>query len=266
MPYDEGVIIATGSATRRLPGQEDVPIVHELRTLEDSLGLRERIADGTARVVVVGAGFIGLEVAATARARGCAVTVLEGLPSPLIRGLGAEMGLAATAVHAADGIDIRCGVLVEGLGVDGVTVNGGELVPADVIVVGIGVAPATGWLEGSGLTLRDGVVCDDTLAAAPGVWAAGDVCRWPNRLFGEEMRVEHWTNAAEQGAVAARNLLATVERRRAGDVRAGAVLLERPGPPPDPVPRPLGHRRRRRGRRRRRVDRPGEVVGPVPAR
>ena len=217
MPYGEGVIIATGSATRRLPGQEDVPTVHELRTLEDSLGLRERIADGTARVVVVGAGFIGLEVAATARARGCAVTVLEGLPSPLIRGLGAEMGLAATAVHAADGIDIRCGVLVEGSGVDGVTVNGGELVPADVIVVGIGVAPATGWLEGSGLTLRDGVVCDDTLAAAPGVWAAGDVCRWPNRLFGEEMRVEHWTNAAEQGAVAARNLLATVERRRAGD-------------------------------------------------
>jgi NADPH-dependent 2,4-dienoyl-CoA reductase/sulfur reductase-like enzyme len=209
VPYGEGVIIATGSATRRLPGQEDVPIVHELRTLEDSLGLRERIADGAARVVVVGAGFIGLEVAATARARGCPVTVLEGLPSPLIRGLGAEMGLAATAVHAADGIDIRCGVLVEGLGVDGVTVNGGALVPADVIVVGIGVAPATGWLEGSGLTLRDGVVCDDTLAAAPGVWAAGDVCRWPNRLFSEEMRVEHWTNAAEQGAIAARNLLAT---------------------------------------------------------
>ena len=77
-------------------------------------------------------------------------------------------GLAATAVHAADGIDIRCGVLVEALGVDGVTVNGGELVPADVIVVGIGVAPATGWLDGSGLTLRDGIVCDDTLAAAPG--------------------------------------------------------------------------------------------------
>ncbi len=210
VPYDEGVIIATGSATKRLPGQQDVATVHELRTLEDALGLRERIADGTARVVVVGAGFIGLEVAATARARGCPVTVLEGLPSPLIRGLGAEMGLAATAVHGADGIDIRCGVLVEGLGVEGVTVNGGELVPADVIVVGIGVAPVTGWLEGSGLTLRDGVVCDETLAAAPGVWAAGDVCRWPNRLFGEEMRVEHWTNAAEQGAVAARNLLATV--------------------------------------------------------
>ena len=209
VPYDDGVIIATGSATKRLPGQEDVPTVHELRTLEDSLRLRERIADGTARVAVIGAGFIGLEVAATARARGCAVTVLEGLPAPLIRGLGATMGAAATAVHAADGIDIRCDARVEGLSTDGVALVGGELVPADVIVVGIGVAPVTGWLEGSGLTLRDGVVCDDTLAAVPGVWAAGDVCRWPNRLYGEEMRVEHWTNAAEQGAVAARNLLAT---------------------------------------------------------
>ena len=85
----------------------------------------------------------------------------------------------------------------------------GSIVPADVIVVGIGVAPATGWLDGSGLTLRDGIVCDATLAAGPpGVYAAGDVARWPNALFGEEMRVEHWTNAAEQGAAAARNLLA----------------------------------------------------------
>ena len=91
VPYD-GLIIATGSATRRLPGQDDVPTVHELRTLDDSLALRARIADGTARVVVIGAGFIGLEVAATARAKGCAVTVLEGLPAPLVRGLGDEMG------------------------------------------------------------------------------------------------------------------------------------------------------------------------------
>jgi NADPH-dependent 2,4-dienoyl-CoA reductase/sulfur reductase-like enzyme len=208
--YTDGVILATGTATKRLPGQEAVPTVHELRTLEDSLGLRARIADGAARLAVVGAGFIGLEVAATARARGCEVTVLEGLPAPLIRGLGPVMGLAATAVHAAEGIDIRCDVRVAGLGEDGVRLDDGSLVPADVIVVGIGVAPVTAWLEGSGLELRDGVVCDASLAAAPGVWAAGDVCRWPNALFAEEMRVEHWTNAAEQGAVAARNLLAVV--------------------------------------------------------
>jgi NADPH-dependent 2,4-dienoyl-CoA reductase/sulfur reductase-like enzyme len=211
VPYADGVIIATGTATKRLPGQEAVPTVHELRTIEDSLSLRERIADGTARVVVVGAGFIGLEVAATARARGCTVTVLEGLPAPLIRGLGPDMGAAASAVHAADGIDIRCGVTVTGLSEDGVTLGTGELVPADVIVVGIGVAPVTAWLDGSGLEVRDGVVCDATLAAAPGVWAVGDLCRWPNLLYDEEMRVEHWTNAAEQGAVAARNLLATAQ-------------------------------------------------------
>jgi NADPH-dependent 2,4-dienoyl-CoA reductase/sulfur reductase-like enzyme len=210
VPYGDGVVIATGSATRRLPGQEAVSIVHELRTVEDSLALQREIADGSARVVVVGAGFIGLEVAATARAKGCAVTVLEGLPAPLVRGLGPEMGRAATAPHAADGIDVRCDVVVTGLGDDGVRLADGSLVAADVIVVGIGVAPVTGWLEGSGVELRDGVVCDPTLAAGPpGVYAAGDVCRWPNGLFGEEMRVEHWTNAAEQGAVAARNVLAT---------------------------------------------------------
>jgi NADPH-dependent 2,4-dienoyl-CoA reductase/sulfur reductase-like enzyme len=209
VPFD-GLIIATGSATRRLPGQADVPIVHELRTLDDSLALRARIADGTARVVVIGAGFIGLEVAATARARGCTVTVLEGLPAPLIRGLGAEMGAAATAAHADGGIDIRCDVTVAELLPDGVRLADGTLVPADVVVVGIGVAPATGWLDGSGLTLRDGIVCDATLAAGPpGVYAAGDVARWPNGLFDDEMRIEHWTNAAEQGAAAARNLLAT---------------------------------------------------------
>ena len=210
VPYD-GLIIATGSATRRLPGQQDVATVHELRTLDDSLALRETIADGTARVVVIGAGFIGLEVAATARAKGCTVTVLEGLSAPLVRGLGAEMGARATAAHLADGLDIRCDVMVAALSADGVTLGDGSVVPADVIVVGIGVAPVTGWLEGSGLEVRDGVVCDETLATgAPGVFAAGDVARWPNARFGEEMRVEHWTNAAEQGAVAARNLLATM--------------------------------------------------------
>ena len=210
VPFN-GLIIATGSVTRRLPGQHEVATVHELRTLDDALALRARIADGTARVVVIGAGFIGLEVAATARAKGCPVTVLEGLPAPLARGLGEEMGALATAAHAADGVDIRCDVMVSGLADEGVTLADGTLLPADVIVVGIGVAPATTWLGSSGLELRDGVVCDETLwTGVPGVYAAGDVARWPNDLFGEEMRVEHWTNAAEQGAQAARNLLATM--------------------------------------------------------
>jgi len=211
VPY-RGLVIATGSAPRRLAGQEDVATVHELRTLDDALRLRPHLADGTARVVVIGAGFIGLEVAATAHAKGCSVTVLEGLDAPLGRGLGAEMGTLAAAALVEAGIDLRCGVTVAGLAEDGVTLADGGVVPADVIVVGIGVAPATGWLESSGLELRDGVVCDPTLATPlPGVFAAGDLARWPNELYGEEMRIEHWTNAAEQGAHAARNLLAVLE-------------------------------------------------------
>jgi NADPH-dependent 2,4-dienoyl-CoA reductase/sulfur reductase-like enzyme len=205
VPFD-AVVLATGSRTRRLPGQDAVPEVRELRTLDDSLALRALIAGGTARVVVIGAGFIGLEVAATAHSLGCPVTVLEAAEAPLIRGLGAEMGRATTSIH--EGIEIRCGVMVEELRADGVLLTGGETVPADVIVVGIGVTPATDWLTTSGLELSDGVVCDATLRAGlPGVYAAGDLARWPNELFGEEMRLEHWTNAAEQGAAAARNLL-----------------------------------------------------------
>jgi NADPH-dependent 2,4-dienoyl-CoA reductase/sulfur reductase-like enzyme len=209
----DGLIIATGGAVRRLPGQPDLAGVHELRTLDDALALREAL-DATPRVVVIGAGFIGLEVAATARQRGCAVTVLEGAPAPLMRGLGAEMGALAARVHERNGVAIHCGVQVAAIegdagAVTGVRLGDGTVVPADVVLVGIGVAPATGWLEDSGVQVRDGIVCDATLCVGvPGIYAAGDCARWVNPLFDEEMRVEHWTNAAEQGAAAARNLLA----------------------------------------------------------
>jgi NADPH-dependent 2,4-dienoyl-CoA reductase/sulfur reductase-like enzyme len=212
----DGLVIATGARPRRLPGQFDTRPrgTHELRTLDDSLALRAAFGGGDRRVVVIGAGFIGLEVAATARGAGCDVTVLEAADAPLVRALGAEMGRAVAAVHDDEGVPIRCGVAVAGLEPDGVRLGDGELVAADEVVVGIGVAPATGWLEGSGLTLRDGVVCDETLATGvAGVYAAGDVVRWPNPLFGEEMRIEHWTNAAEQGAAAGANLLAELSGR-----------------------------------------------------
>jgi NADPH-dependent 2,4-dienoyl-CoA reductase/sulfur reductase-like enzyme len=215
--YD-GLVLATGSSPRTLPGQPVLDGVVTLRTLADSLDLRDRIADGSARVVVVGAGFVGLEVAATARQKGCEVTVLEGAAAPLVRGLGTEMGVAAASVHGRHGVDIRCGVQVKGIeGADGrvtgLRLADESLIAADVVVVGVGVAPATEWLDGSGLALRDGVVCDATLfTGAPGVYAAGDCARWPNGTFAGhddlEMRIEHWTNAAEQGAAAARNLLA----------------------------------------------------------
>ncbi len=225
----DGLVIATGAHPRRLAGQEHFAHVHELRTLDDSLRLRAAIAPGGRRVVVVGAGFIGLEAAATAKTLGNDVVVLEGAAAPLIRGLGAEMGEAIADLHRAHGVEVRCGVLIDGLTDEGVRLAGGEVVPADVLVVGIGVTPNTQWLEGSGIRLRDGVICDPNLAAVdvsgdvvPGVFAAGDVARWPNGLFGEEMRVEHWTNAAEQGAHVAHNL----RRFAAGE----------PGEPYEPLP------------------------------
>ena len=215
--YD-GLIIATGASPRSLPGQPSLHGVVELRTMSDALELRDLTADGSARVTVIGAGFIGLEVAATVRARGCAVTVLEGAPSPLIRGLGVEMGAAVAGVHARNDVELRCGVQVVGIEgsdgrVTGVRLGDGSLVASDVVLVGVGVAPNTDWLADSGLTIRDGVVCDANLCVGvPGIYAAGDCARWPNGVFAgfddEEMRVEHWTNAAEQGAAAATNLLA----------------------------------------------------------
>ncbi len=218
--YD-GLVIATGASPRRLPGQPDLDGVVELRTLADSLDLRTRLRGGAARVTVIGAGFIGLEVAATARQAGCEVTVLEGAPAPLIRGLGAHLGAAVAGVHLQQGVDLRCDVRIAGIeGADGrvtgVRLADGSFIASDVVVVGIGVAPATDWLVGSGLELRDGIVCDETLwTGAPGVFAAGDCARWRNLVFeghdDVEMRVEHWTNAAEQGAAAAANLLATAE-------------------------------------------------------
>ncbi len=215
--YD-GLVIATGAAPRRLPGQPVLDGICELRTLADALDLRSRFVEPSTRVTVIGAGFIGLEVAATARHAGCVVTVLEGAPSPLVRGLGVELGAAVASVHARHDVDLRCGVQVSAIEgadgrVSGVRLSDGTLIGSDVVVVGVGVSPATEWLIGSGLELGDGVVCDDTLwTGAPGVYAAGDCARWHNHVFDPHddavMRVEHWTNAAEQGAAAARNLLA----------------------------------------------------------
>ena len=193
----------------------DLPDVVVLRSVDDSLDLRERIAGGGKRVVVIGAGFIGLEVAATARKLGNEVLVLESASAPLIRGLGAAMGAAIAAVHADHGVEVRCGVTIEGLQPGAVLIDGGWHEPADVVVVGIGVSPATDWLADSGLEIRDGVVCGSDLnTGVPMVYAAGDIVRWYNPLFDEEMRVEHWTNAAEQGALAATNLLAEATGQR----------------------------------------------------
>ncbi len=215
MSFD-GLVIATGATPRRLPQQPEFAGVHVLRTIDDAIALRKELQPGT-RVVVIGAGFIGLEVAATARQRGCDVEVLEGLDAPLMRVVGEEIGGVIGRVHEHHGVRIRCGVEVRQIlgpdAVSGVELGDGAVIAADVVVVGIGVEPATKWLESSGLTLQNGVLCDASLnVGVPGIYAAGDVARWPNALFIAEeptMRIEHWTNAAEQGAHAANNLLAT---------------------------------------------------------
>ena len=211
LAYD-GLVIATGATPRRLPDTPDLAGIHVLRTLDECLALRGEL-ETASRLCVVGAGFIGAEVAASARVRGLDVTVLEALPAPLARAFPAEMGAACAALHLDQGVDLRCGVTVagfEGEGrVSGVRLGDGSVVEADVVVVGVGVVPETGWLESSGLALDNGVVCDSTCAtSAPGVVAAGDIARWPNNLFGETMRIEHWSNAVEQGAAAAKRLLA----------------------------------------------------------
>ncbi|HEV3226200.1 MAG TPA: FAD-dependent oxidoreductase, partial [Acidimicrobiales bacterium] len=214
--YD-GLVIATGAAVRTLPGQPELAGLHMLRTVDDCVALRADLDAAPRRVVVVGAGFIGAEVAATARQRGLDVTVLEALPVPLQRALGDQIGAVCAAIHREQGVDLRVSTGVDGFNDDGhgrltgVRLSDGTTVETDVAVVGVGVTPNTDWLEGSGLTLDNGVVCDESCLAAPNVVAAGDVARWPNRRFGELMRVEHWENAQEQGAHAARRLLGHVE-------------------------------------------------------
>ena len=207
----DGLVIATGARCRTLPGADQLGGVHVLRGLDDCLALRADLESSPARVVVIGAGFIGAEVAATARTRGIDVTVVEIEATPLARALGARIGQVCADVHRDHGVDLRTGVGVDSIlgdtHVTGVHLTDGTRIDADVVVVGIGVVPNTEWLEGSGLTIDDGIVCDETCLAAPRVVAAGDVARWPNPRFGEVMRVEHWDNAADQGAHAARRLL-----------------------------------------------------------
>jgi NADPH-dependent 2,4-dienoyl-CoA reductase/sulfur reductase-like enzyme len=208
LPYD-AMVIATGARARTLPGTEHLAGVHTLRTLDDATAVRQALERG-ARTVVIGAGFIGSEVASSARKRGLDVTVIDAMPTPLARAVGEAMGGLCASLHRRAGTNLRCGTGVKAIEgadrIEQVVLTDGTILPADLAVVGVGAEPSVDWLADSGLRLEDGVVCDEYLhTGADGIYAAGDVARWHNPLFGRTMRLEHWTSAAEQGAVAARN-------------------------------------------------------------
>jgi 3-phenylpropionate/trans-cinnamate dioxygenase ferredoxin reductase component len=209
----DGIVIACGASPRELPGSDGIEGVHVLRSLGQARSLRSELDSGPRRVAVIGGGFIGAEVAASARARGHDVTIVEALDLPLARVLPESLAARCAELHRAHGVDLQLGVGVDRVTtdhsgrVDGVQLLDGSEVAADVVVVGIGVVPNTSWLDDSDLELADGVVCDDALFAAPDIVAAGDVARWPSRRFGEAIRVEHWENAVDMGTHAGRNLL-----------------------------------------------------------
>ncbi|MEO3795017.1 FAD-dependent oxidoreductase [Nonomuraea sp. B10E15] len=217
-PVDyDGLIIATGAAPRRLPGG-DLAGVHYLRTLDDALALRSRMRPES-RMVVIGAGFIGAEAAAVARDIGLPVTMVDPAAAPMLRAFGKSVAELLAALHVDRGVDLRCGTGASSLisergAVTGVVLDTGERIPADVVVVGIGAIPNTGWLAGSGLLSDGRLDCDEYCAVASGVYAAGDVASWFNPLFGTRMRVEHRTSAAEHARAAATNLLAAPADRR----------------------------------------------------
>jgi 3-phenylpropionate/trans-cinnamate dioxygenase ferredoxin reductase subunit len=206
------LVIATGVRPRRLPGTDGLAGVHVLRTLDDARSLRSELA-GRPRLVIVGAGFLGAEVASVARTAGASVTLVSDVDAPLSEVLGNELGQLLIGVHVEHGVRVRTGVKVAGILAEdgratGVQLADGTTLAADAVLVAIGSIPNTEWLAGSGIPTGNGVICDEYCRAAPGVWAAGDVASWQHIGIGERIRVEHRTNAAEQGIAVARNILA----------------------------------------------------------
>ena len=223
--YD-GLIIATGASARRLPGPMSVPDrMCTLRTVDDALRLRSLLAVGDGPVAIVGAGFIGSEVAATLRLGGRPVTVIDQDDAPMSRALGPELGGVVAGLHRRHGVEFALGEALTSVTADGeglLLETPGRSISAQLAVVAIGAVPATAWLDGSGIADSGGVVCDEFGYAVPDgtVVAAGDVARWHNPVLGEAVRVEHWTNAVGQAQAAARNLLARMQRRPAEPYRA----------------------------------------------
>ena len=210
LDYDFAVV-ATGARPRSLPGTGDIDGVHVMRTLDDATAIRASFDRGR-RLVVVGAGFIGSEVAASARKRGMDVTIIEAAGQPLVMAVGAEVGERCAGLHGLYGAELRCGIGVAGVDEEtvglAVRLSDGSTVSCDTVVVGIGVIPNVEWLERSGVEVDRAVICDRYLRTSqPDVYAVGDLASWENPRFGRRMRVEHWTNTVEQSATVARNII-----------------------------------------------------------
>lgn len=217
LDYD-GLVVATGAFARPLPDTQDRTNVHLLRTIEDATRLRAELAPGR-RVAIIGAGVLGCEIAATCRKIDMHVSLIDIFAEPMLRVLGPTYARAVAELHRRHGVDLLLGRQVLGLRgapeVDGVLLDGDEIIDADLVVVSIGAVPDTDWLQGSGLELADGVLCDEAcfaIGSGRTVVAAGDVARWHHPLLRRTIRIEHWTNAASQGQTAAQNLLAALTR------------------------------------------------------
>jgi 3-phenylpropionate/trans-cinnamate dioxygenase ferredoxin reductase component len=201
--YDE-LVIATGLVPRRIPAFPDLEGIRVLRSFDESMAIRQHASEAQ-HAVVIGAGFIGCEVAASLRSLGVAVVLVEPQPTPLALVLGEQIGGLVARLHRDEGVDVRTGVSVaevRGQGhVDSVVLSDGTELAADLVVVGIGSRPATEWLEGSGVAVDNGVICDEAgRTSAPNVWALGDVASWRDPT-GHQVRVEHWSNVADQARV-----------------------------------------------------------------
>ncbi|WP_327327837.1 FAD-dependent oxidoreductase [Streptomyces sp. NBC_01210] len=207
----DGVVIATGATARALPGSDGLAGVHTLRTLDDARALRADLTRG-GRLVVIGGGFIGAEVASTAYGLGLDVTVVEAAPTPLAGPLGEVMGGVVSTLHADHGVRLLCGVGVKGLSgaarVEAVLLEDGRSIPADTVVVGVGARPCVEWLDGCGVALDDGVTCGaDGRTSVAAVVAVGDCASWYDPVAGVHRRVEHWTGARERPDAAVAALL-----------------------------------------------------------
>ena len=206
--YD-ALVVATGAQPRKLPGGRKGS-VHVLRTIDDALTLREGIRK-YGEVVVIGAGFIGLEVASSAALLGARVKVVEPMVQPLASRIGKHAASRLLRRHTEAGVDLKTGIGVRELRADGadtvIALTDGSELRSGCVLVGIGCVPGVDWLISSGLSIDNGLICDDYCMAGPNVWAAGDVARWYHAGLGRHLRIEHRTNAQEQGDVVARNIL-----------------------------------------------------------